>query len=237
MSLRASLFIKLVSSTNSTLATFKLSSESSPALVIKGIRPDTARLTLARKIASDYVDYLKERESPRNSHSRRRSTFNSPEEEGLLMRKLLFLICVLGMPAALWAQTSSASWENLNTLQAGAKIQVVEMNSKKVSGTFVSVSEAAITLQGDADQQAIQRQDVRIVKLMEDGHRGRNALIGGAVGAGVGAGIAAASWENHGFTGGKGTGAAVGAVIGFAGGAVTGVLLPSHKTIYRVSAH
>lgn len=153
------------------------------------------------------------------------------------MRKLLFLILVLGTPYALWAQTSSASWENLNTLEAGAKIQVVEMNSKKVSGTFVSVSEAAITFEEPAGQQAIQRQDVRIVKLMEHGHRGRNTLIGIAVGAGVGAGIAAAAWENHGFTGGKGTGAAVGAVIGFAGGAVIGVLLPSHKTIYRVSAH
>lgn len=151
------------------------------------------------------------------------------------MRKLLFLICVLGLPCASWAQTNPASWENLNMLQAGEKIQVVEMNSKKVSGTFVNISDAVISLQEGAGPHAIQRQDVRSVKLMKAQHRLRNVLIGGAVGAGAGAGITAASWENHGFTGGKGTGATVGAVIGFAGGAIVGALVPSHKTIYRAN--
>jgi hypothetical protein len=153
------------------------------------------------------------------------------------MRRLLFLICILGMPRASRAQTNSASWENLSVLLAGEKIQVVEMNSKKVSGTFVSVSDVAISLQEEGSQQTIGRRDVRSVKLMEHGHRLRNTLIVGAVGAGAGAGIAAASWENSGFYGGKGTGAAVGAVIGGVVGAIVGALLPSHQTIYRISEH
>lgn len=152
------------------------------------------------------------------------------------MRRVLFLICLLTLPCASWAQANPASWENLNTLRAGEKIQVIETNSKKASGTLVSVSAAAIVLQEDAGPQTIQKQDVRSVKLMEHGHRLRNALIGGAVGAGAGAGIAAASWEKHGFWGGKGAGAAVGAVFGFAAGAIIGALLPSHQTIYRASA-
>jgi len=106
-------------------------------------------------------------------------------------------------------------------------------NSKKESGTFLSVSDKDISLQGKSGTQTIHRQDVRSVKLMENKHRLRNTLIGAAVGAGVGAGISAAAWEPHGYAGGRGTGAAVGAVIGAAGGAVVGALWPAHETIYR----
>ena len=116
----------------------------------------------------------------------------------MLMRKLLFLICVLGMPCASWAQSNSASWENLNTLQAGEKIQVLEMNSKNISGTFVNVSDVAISLQDKTSQEMVQRQDVRSVKLMKSQNRLRNGLIGAAVGAGVGAGIGAASCHGSG---------------------------------------
>jgi hypothetical protein len=125
-----------------------------------------------------------------------------------------------------------SSMENLNTLQAGQKIQVIE-TSKKDSGTFLSVSAKEISLQGKSGAQTIQRQDVRSVKLIENKHRLRNTLIGAAVGAGAGAGISAAAWEPHGFAGGRGTGAAVGAVIGAVGGAVVGALWPSHETIYK----
>jgi hypothetical protein len=143
------------------------------------------------------------------------------------MRNLWILACLLGMPCVV-----SAQWANLNTLQAGQKIQVVE-NSKKDSGTFLSVSDKDISLQGKSGPQTIQRQSVRSVKLMDNRHRLRNALIGAAVGAGSGAGITAAAWEPHGFVGGRGTGAGVGAVIGAAGGAVVGALRPGHETIYR----
>jgi len=143
------------------------------------------------------------------------------------MRKFWILACLLGMPCVV-----SAQWENLNTLQVGQKIQVLE-NSKKESGTFLSVSDKDISLQGKSGTQTIHRQDVRSIKLMENKHRLRNTLIGAAVGAGVGAGISAAAWEPHGYAGGRGTGAAVGAVIGAAGGAVVGALWPAHETIYR----
>lgn len=143
------------------------------------------------------------------------------------MRKLWILVCVLGMPCVV-----SAQWANLNTLQAGQKIQVVE-NSKKDSGTFLNVSDKGISLQGKSGEQIIQRQDVRSVKLTENKHRLRNTLVGATVGAGAGAGISAAAWEPHGYVGGRGTGAAVGAVIGAVGGAVVGALWPSHETIYK----
>lgn len=143
------------------------------------------------------------------------------------MRKFWILACLLVMPSVV-----SAQWENLNTLQAGQKIQVVQ-TSKKDSGTFLSVSDKEISLQGKSGAEKIQRQAVRSVKLMVNNHRLRNTLLGAGVGAGAGAGISAAAWEPRGFAGGRGTGAAVGAVIGAAGGAVVGALWPGHETIYR----
>lgn len=140
------------------------------------------------------------------------------------------------MPCAASAGSGQTTWDNLNTLQAGQKIQVVETSSKKDSGTFLSVSDMAITLQIGASAQTIQRQEVRSVKLMEHAHRLRNTLIGAAAGAGAGAGIGA------GITGRPGNiltdvsrakGAGVGAVLGVIGGAIIGALWPSHKIIYR----
>ena len=159
------------------------------------------------------------------------------------MRKGLFLMCVLGLACVSWAQTSRASWTNLSALQVGQKIQIVDMNAKKHSGTFVNISDTAISYQEAAGEQTIQKQDVRSVKLMENKHRLRDTVIWGAVGAGAGAGIGAAvvrSCSSPSFCiqpVGRGGLAGVGAAVGFAGGAVVGALLPSHKMIYSVNSH
>jgi hypothetical protein len=153
------------------------------------------------------------------------------------MRKYLFLICVLLTSCPSWAQRDPASWDNLKALQPGQKLQVQETNSTKISGTFLSVTDGAISVEAGASPQLVPRQEVRSVKLMENRHRLRNALIGAGVGAGAGAGIAAAAWESDGFFGGKGKGAAVGVGIGALGGAVVGSLLPTQDTVYRVSSH
>jgi hypothetical protein len=152
------------------------------------------------------------------------------------MRKILPLICFLATSCASFAQTHPPSWENLNSLQPGQKIQVVEISSKKHSGLFTSVSGTAIRFTDTTGDRTLQKQDVRIVKLMRNRHRLRNTLIGAGVGAGAGAGITAGAWESGGFLGGRGTGAAVGAVIGGLGGAIVGALVPSHDTIYNVNS-
>ena len=170
---------------------------------------------------------------------------------GALMRKTLFLICVLGTRFVSGAQTDQGSWANLNALQAGQKIQVVDINSKKHSGTFVNVSDTEISYQETAGEQTMQKQGVRSVKLMENKHRARNTLtgmgVGGGVGAGVGAGIEAATFRSCsspsfciqpvGKGGQTGIAAAFGFVGGAAVGAVVGALVPSHHTIYRANFH
>jgi len=162
------------------------------------------------------------------------------------MRKALFLICIMTIPSASRAQSKQASWQNLNAIQAGREIQIVEMNLTKDSGELVSVSDTAISLQASSGPETIQRQDVRSVTLLKHADRLRNTLIGAAVGLGAGAGIGAATYRkcapnpqvSFSCFGdfGRGPQTAVGAVIGLAGGAIIGVIWPSHKTIYRVKS-
>jgi hypothetical protein len=70
---------------------------------------------------------------------------------------------------------AQASWKTLNAIEVGQKIQVIEMNSKKHSGTFLSLSDSAITFQEGASERSVQKQDVRSVKLRTQ-RRFRNAL-------------------------------------------------------------
>ena len=149
------------------------------------------------------------------------------------MRKTWFLICVLGTTCTLRAQTGPAAWQNLNTLQAGQRIQVLERNTRRVSGTFLNVSGAAISVQGEAGSQAIQRQDVLSVKLMKNKHRLRNAFIGAGIGAGVGAVLGGS--VNNGFIS-RGVFAAAVAGIFAVPGAVVGALVPDHSMIYKMGS-
>ncbi len=169
------------------------------------------------------------------------------------MRRILLLICSLGLTCAALAQSNAASWTTLNGLQLGQSIQVVDLRSKKHSGTFMSVSDTAISLQMASGEQSIQKQDVRTVKLMANRRRARNTLVGGAVGGAIGAGtgaiIGAATHKGCASQAfcldiiGTGGSAGLGAAFGFLGGAATGgvvgALVPAHTStvIYDVNAH
>jgi len=154
------------------------------------------------------------------------------------MRRVLLLMCILGASWAARGQTKSASWENLNTLRAGEKIQVREVTKAKIAGTFLDVTDAAISVQTATGPQTIRRLDVRSVKVRRNKSRGRNALMGAAMGGLAGAGTLAAAWPGKGsILGGKGSGAAVGAISGGVIGAIVGALLPPHETVYSVSLH
>jgi hypothetical protein len=160
-----------------------------------------------------------------------------------MMRKLLWVVCVLGVSCASLAQVNQSSWVSLGGLKPGQKIQVVEVSSKKHSGVFASVSDTAIVYSEKTGERSVQRQDVRSVKLMENKHRLRNTLVVGAAGAGVGAAIGAATYKGCSSPsfcldiGGRGLPTGIGAVIGGVGGVVVGVLLPSRETVYDVGRH
>src|ERR1700679_2508664 len=129
-----------------------------------------------------------------------------PPKKGAHMRKIMFLLGVLTVPSFSLAQ-NNPDWSNLTKLHAGQQIQIVETNSQKHPGTFVSASDTSLVYRETAGEHSIEKQDVQSVKLIEHQRRPRPTLIGAAIGAGAGAGIAAAAWEDHGFLGGKGVGA------------------------------
>jgi hypothetical protein len=167
------------------------------------------------------------------------------------MRSMVIAVCVLGIPWVTLAQATKSSWTNLNSLQPGQKVQVVEWHDKKNVGTFLSATDAAITIHKKSGERTIQRQEGRMVRLMKNEHRLRNTLIGAGAGAGVGAGIGAAAYrqkcgQGNTLAGGigvicgqpffsKGFDAAFGAAVGFLGGAGISALWPTHEIIYRVA--
>jgi hypothetical protein len=150
------------------------------------------------------------------------------------MRTIWFLIYVLSTTGLSWTQSGPASWQRLNTLHPGEKIQLLERNSRKVSGRFLNVSEAAISVQDQAGSQAIPRQDVRSVKLMKNKHRLRNTFIGAGLGAGVGAVSGGA--VNNGFINRAAFAAIVAGAFSLPG-AVVGALVPDPSMVYNVGPH
>jgi hypothetical protein len=164
------------------------------------------------------------------------------------MRIIVLLICILGIPCATLAQIDKTSWSNLSGLQFGQSIQVVDSFSKKHTGTFMSISETAISFRVASGEQSIQKQDIRTVKLMANRRRARNTLVGGAVGGGIGAvtGAIIGAATHKGCTQqqfcfdflGEGGSAGLGAATGFLGGVViggvVGALVPSHTDIYQL---
>jgi hypothetical protein len=153
------------------------------------------------------------------------------------MRKLLVAVCLLAMPCVSRAQKSNASWDALNTLRAGEKVEVVETSLKMHIGTFVAVSEETLNLREAATDQTIKKENVMRVTRLGKSHRLRNAIVFGVVGAGAGTGIGAAVHSGKDSYISRGAAALVGAVFGLAGGAAIGATVPSHDTIYRSKAN
>jgi hypothetical protein len=158
------------------------------------------------------------------------------------MRRTLILFCFLTVSFVARAQDNVASWSNLNALRNGEKIQVREMNKVKVRGTFMSASDAAITVQAPAGPETIQRQDVRTVKRMKVKHRWLNSFVLAGAGAGIGYGIGRSQYhpcpQDQTFCLDFGDyPGSIGLIAGFLGGGAIGALLPVHETVYSVKSH
>jgi hypothetical protein len=62
------------------------------------------------------------------------------------MRKFALIAILLGMTLSSRAQTTQNSWEALNTLHAGQRIEIVETNLRKHKGTFSTVTDEVLQL-------------------------------------------------------------------------------------------
>jgi hypothetical protein len=127
-----------------------------------------------------------------------------------------------------------AQWTNLNRVENGSEIRVVLAGGKTLRGFLQSVSPDSLAINATTSQEALSRQDIKVISQRRPGHRGRNTLIGLAVGAAGGLGTGAAI--DHGDHGwfpnfGKAVFTPIGAIIG----TVVGVAIPTGgwRVVYR----
>jgi hypothetical protein len=97
------------------------------------------------------------------------------------------VVVTLMQPALMLARDSKqSSWQNLQQLTAGQRIEVTKTDGRSVRGTFVSFADQSISVHGKQQDVTISRTDVARVQLRPN-RRGRYMWIGAAVGAGAGA--------------------------------------------------
>lgn len=146
-----------------------------------------------------------------------------------------FATAALFALAASAADKPEASWDNVQQLKPGQRVQIVRTDLKSVTGHFVRVAPDSLTLKTAAGEQTLNRLDINRI-TRSGGKRGRNALIGAGVGGGAGAAVGAASGGCHPgefLCVGRGTVAGIFAGVGIVAGAAVGVAIPGHTTIYR----
>ncbi len=140
----------------------------------------------------------------------------------------LAILLVCAVTAAL-ARGGEGSWENVQGVAVGTRVQVVNMDLKSFTGAVQVVGDNAITIRTKKGDVTVSREEVYRVSLREGGHRGRNMLIGGL--AGFGAGFATsylANYEDGSFAMDWAVGAACAA-----GGVAVGAAWPTYATLYR----
>ena len=76
-----------------------------------------------------------------------------------MRRPALILVLLLGLPAALGAQTQQGSWSNLNRLKTGQGIEVIESSMKRHAGEFVNVTDEVLTLKENGSGFSIKREN------------------------------------------------------------------------------
>jgi hypothetical protein len=143
---------------------------------------------------------------------------------------LLILLLVSGFG---WAKSAQNNWDDLKQLTPGQKVEVVDSKMKTLKGSFVSVSDEAISLQAGKSEASVPRANVVRVSVRDNSHRTRNMALAAGVLGGITLipgilGIA----HNSGEGGSDGPWVAL-IAAGFGGGAALGAI-PGSRTIYRV---
>jgi len=149
---------------------------------------------------------------------------------------LPILVTMVSIPLCA-QQRPKQSWNNLNQLQAGQKIEMVQMDMKSLKGRFLGFSEEAISVRVKKDEVAVARADVLRVTLRENPKRLRNVLIGAAIGGGVAAFTGGIIIRYCGNEGGRECPKLIALSVGIPIGAGAGIGAgsASYQTIYRAT--
>ena len=148
------------------------------------------------------------------------------------MRQARWVVLFLfTFPFTALGQALQDSWHNLEQLQRGQRIQVVDVHMKTLNGEFVRLSQDTFTLRVKKGEVTIGRLDVIRVSTRDTSKRLRNTLIGLGIGSAGGLALGFGIMEREtGFAG-----AVAGTAVFFGGvGAGVGALIPPRtQTIFR----
>lgn len=161
--------------------------------------------------------------------------FKTNYKRRMASRSVVMLVFFLVFFSLLGAYAEQAQWSDLKGLKLGQGIEVIESNMKSHGGTFVAVTDDAITFRESDSDVSVKRETVARVSTTSGARRGEHAVVGlvagGLIGAGIGAAAAGSGknfiWSN------RGVGALFGVLIGAPSGAAVGACIPAHTTIYR----
>lgn len=149
------------------------------------------------------------------------------------MKRLIgTLLLVLMAPRFSLAQSSKGNWDNLMQLQLGQKIEVVDSHMKTLKGTFVSVSDDAISLLAGKTEESVPRANVVRVSVRNTSHRTRNMLLGAGIGGGIAIAATIVPLAANSNEGNRCGVCIAGIAAGFGGGTALGAL-PRSRTVYR----
>ncbi len=150
------------------------------------------------------------------------------------LRLTLLAIAALTLSATLpAADKPNESWDNLQRLQPGQKIEVIDAKLKSRKGAFTAFDSTGLTLNTKAGPLTLPRADVFRVSLHEHSKRWRNAAIGAAIGAAAGLVIGAAMDYRFSNEGNEHISKTLVTPIGAGIGAALGSAVPGFETIYR----
>jgi hypothetical protein len=154
----------------------------------------------------------------------------------IIAAQLGALLIALSAAAQSTPANPEQNWDNLRSLRAREKIQLIDQKLKSQSGVFRSYSEESIVLEVGRDKRevTIPRTEVFRINAKSKGHpRLRNAFIGLGVGAVFGSVVGSREAGNPDWPAGA-EGAAIGAGLFAPLGAGIGAILPTGShTVYR----
>ncbi len=149
-----------------------------------------------------------------------------------MKRITLALACLLLSPALTLAQSAKDSWDNLQQLKPGQKIEVVDKQMRTFKGEFVSFTDEAITLREKNGEQSVERAKVVRVSVRDTSHRTRNMLLGAAIGGGIAVAATVVPLIANSNEGNSCGVCVAGIAAGIGGGSAVGAI-PGNHTVYR----
>lgn len=154
------------------------------------------------------------------------------------MFKTFAILLVAALPQWVWAGDQRLSaWSNLQRLQTGQRIEVVDTKLKTYRGEYAGAGTDDLTIQTSKGPLVMSAGSVLRVSLRKHSNRLRNTLLGAAIGGGAALAIGAIADRRFSNEGRDHFAKSILTPIGLGVGAGLGAASGGFETIYRADAN